>query len=166
MLSPGNGGSAPVYGHALGHVTYERHCPEQTLLYRLMEKHYPAADIMSHKLALWMAQLLLALGYALLAIAPDYGLVILACMSIGLAAGGMLPVWGALTAEIFGLTSYGRAFGLMGPIIMIFVMVGFPLTGRLYDITGSFALCLWIYTGLMVVAAALLMPLRLPKKAA
>jgi MFS family permease len=125
-----------------------------------------AADIMSHKLALWMAQLLLALGYALLAIAPDYGLVILACMSIGLAAGGMLPVWGALTAEIFGLTSYGRAFGLMGPIIMIFVMVGFPLTGRLYDITGSFALCLWIYTGLMVVAAALLMPLRLPKKAA
>jgi len=42
MLSPGNGGSAPVYGHALGHVTYERHCPEQTLLYRLIEKHYPA----------------------------------------------------------------------------------------------------------------------------
>ena len=83
-----------------------------------------AADIMSHKLALWMAQLLLALGYALLAVAPDYGLVILACMSIGLAAGGMLPVWGALTAEIFGLTSYGRAFGLIGPIIMIFVMVG------------------------------------------
>ena len=125
-----------------------------------------AADIMSHKLALWMAQLLLALGYALLAVAPDYWLVILACMSIGLAAGGMLPVWGALTAEIFGLTSYGRAFGLMGPIVTIFVMVGFPLTGRLYDITGSFALCLWIYTGLMVVAAALLMPLRLPKKAA
>jgi len=122
-----------------------------------------AADIMSHKLALWMAQLLLALGYALLAIAPDYWLVVLACMSIGLAAGGMLPVWGMLTAEIFGLTSYGRAFGLMGPMIIIFVMVGFPLTGRLYDITGSFALCLWIYAGLMVVAAALLMPLRLPK---
>ncbi len=35
-------GSAPVYGHALGHATYERHRPEQTLLYRLMEKHYPA----------------------------------------------------------------------------------------------------------------------------
>ena len=42
MLSPGKGGSAPVYGHALGHATYERHRPEQTLLYRLMEKHYPA----------------------------------------------------------------------------------------------------------------------------
>ena len=42
MLSPGKGGSAPVYGHALGHATYERHRPEQTLLYQLVEKHYPA----------------------------------------------------------------------------------------------------------------------------
>ena len=41
MLSPGKGGAAPVYGHALGHATYERHRPEQTLLYQLIEKHYP-----------------------------------------------------------------------------------------------------------------------------
>ena len=33
MLSPGKG--------ALGHATYERHRPEQTLLYQLIEKHYP-----------------------------------------------------------------------------------------------------------------------------
>ena len=42
MLSTGKGRAAPVYGHALGHATYERHRPEQTLLYRLIEKHYPA----------------------------------------------------------------------------------------------------------------------------
>jgi hypothetical protein len=42
VLSPGKGGSAPVYGHALGHATYERHRPEQTLLYQLVEKPYPA----------------------------------------------------------------------------------------------------------------------------
>ena len=34
MLSSGKG--------ALGHATYERHRPEQTLLYQLVEKHYPA----------------------------------------------------------------------------------------------------------------------------
>jgi hypothetical protein len=34
MLSPGK--------DALGHATYERHRPEQTLLYQLIEKHYPA----------------------------------------------------------------------------------------------------------------------------
>jgi len=38
----GQGGSAPVYGHAFGLTTYERHQPEQTLLYQLVEAHYPA----------------------------------------------------------------------------------------------------------------------------
>ena len=33
MPSPGKEG--------LGHATYERHRPEQTLLYQLIEKHYP-----------------------------------------------------------------------------------------------------------------------------
>ena len=42
MLSPGKGAAAPVYEHALGHATYERHRPEQTLLYQLIEKHYSA----------------------------------------------------------------------------------------------------------------------------
>ena len=43
MLSPGHGGSAPaVYVHALGHVTYEGHHPERTLLYQLIEQYYPA----------------------------------------------------------------------------------------------------------------------------
>jgi hypothetical protein len=42
MLSSGEEGAAPVYGHTLGHATYERHRPEQTLLYRPMEKHYHA----------------------------------------------------------------------------------------------------------------------------
>jgi MFS family permease len=122
-----------------------------------------AADMLNHKLALWSAQLLLAAGFILLALEPSYPLVMLACAAIGLAAGGMLPVWGALTASIFGLQSYGRAFGLMAPIITLFVMLGFPLAGRLYDVTGSFSLCLWIFSGLMAVAATLVVPLRLPR---
>jgi MFS family permease len=121
-----------------------------------------AADMLNHKLALWAAQLLVTAGFVVLALEPSYPLIVLACVSIGLAAGGMLPVWGALTADIFGLKSYGRAFGLMGPIITLFVMLGFPLAGRLYDVIGSFSLCLWIFSALMAVAATLLVPLRLP----
>jgi MFS family permease len=123
-----------------------------------------AADMLNHKLALWAAQLLVTAGFVVLALEPSYPLIVLACVSIGLAAGGMLPVWGALTADIFGLQSYGRAFGLMGPIITLFVMLGFPLAGRLYDVTGSFSLCLWIFSALMAVAATLLVPLRLPRE--
>jgi MFS family permease len=123
-----------------------------------------AADKLGHKLALWSAQLLVGAGFVMLAMEPSYPLIMLACVSIGLAAGGMLPVWGAFIADIFGLQSYGRAFGLMAPIITLFVMVGFPLTGRLYDATGSFSLSLWIFSGLMVVAAILVVPLRIPQK--
>jgi hypothetical protein len=36
------GEPAPAYGHGLGDVAYERHQPEQTLLYQLVEAHYPA----------------------------------------------------------------------------------------------------------------------------
>ena len=123
-----------------------------------------AADLLSHKLALWAAQSLLAIGFAVLAVEPSYPMIVLACVSIGLAAGGMLPVWGALTADIFGLQSYGRAFGLMAPIITVLVMMGFPLAGRLYDVTGSFSLCLWIFSAMMAVAATLLVPLRLRRE--
>ena len=38
MLSPGKG--------TLGHATYERHRPEQTLLYQLIERHWP--ELQSH----------------------------------------------------------------------------------------------------------------------
>ena len=34
MLSPGK--------EAFGHTTYERNQPDQTLLYKLVEAHYPA----------------------------------------------------------------------------------------------------------------------------
>jgi len=36
------GEPAPVYGHGPGNTAYERHQPEQTLLYQLVEAHYPA----------------------------------------------------------------------------------------------------------------------------
>ena len=122
-----------------------------------------AADMLNQKVALWVAQLLLAIGYSLFALEPSYWLIVAGCISMGLAAGGMLPVWGGLIANIFGLQSYGLAFGLMAPIITTFVMMGFPVVGRLYDVTGSFSLSLWISTGLMLLAALLLVPLRLSK---
>ena len=37
MLSPGK--------DTLGHATYERHCPEQTLLYQLIERHWPELQL-------------------------------------------------------------------------------------------------------------------------
>jgi ribosomal protein S27E len=42
MLAQGREGLPPVHGHGPGNTAYERHHPEQTLLYQLVEAHFPA----------------------------------------------------------------------------------------------------------------------------
>ena len=95
------------------------------------------ADKFSLRGGLWVAQLLVVLGCLLLAREPGYALMLIASVSLGLAAGGMLPVWGAMMAQAFGLVSYGRAMGLMNPLITLCVMPAFPLVRRGVDMSGT-----------------------------
>ena len=120
-----------------------------------------AADKISLKLGLWLAIALVFAALLILASEPGYPLMLLASGLMGLAAGGMLPVWGAMMARVFGLVSYGRAMGLMGPLITLLVMPGFAVIGRLFDATGSYQLCLLIFSGVIIVAALTLVPVKL-----
>ena len=122
-----------------------------------------AADRISLKMGLWIAQGMVILALLLLASQPGYGLMLIATSLLGLAAGGMLPVWGAMMAQAFGLASYGRAMGLMGPLITLCVMPSFPVMGRLVDASGNYTSALYLFSGVVVLAAVLLLPLRLPK---
>jgi len=120
-----------------------------------------AADKINLKLGLWIAMALVFAAFLLLAGEFGYPIMLLAAGLMGLAAGGMLPVWGAMMARVFGLVSYGRAMGLMGPLITLLVMPGFVVTGRLFDATGSYRLCLLLFAGIIAVATLLLVPLKL-----
>ena len=64
-------------------------------------------------------------------------------------------------AKLFGLASYGRAMGLIGPLVTLCVLPAFPLAGRLYDLSGDFKLTLFVFSGVVVAAGVLLIPLRL-----
>ena len=66
-----------------------------------------------------------------------------------------------MMARVFGLLSYGKAMGLMRPLITLSVMPGFTLIGRLYDARGDYQLALWVFTGITVLAGVLLFPLKL-----
>lgn len=123
-----------------------------------------AADRISLRLGLWIAMGLVLAGLLLLQTEPGYPLSVLACISIGLAAGGMLPVWGALLAVIFGVASYGRVMGLMNPLITLLVMPGFVVTGYLFDRSGHYHDAFWLYCVLLVLAAAILTRLRMPAR--
>lgn len=123
------------------------------------------ADKVNLKLALVVAQALVLVGFLLLSL--DFGQVLVmgATVFVGLAAGGMLPVWGALTARAFGLLSYGRAMGLMGPVITLCAMPGYAIVGRIYDVTGSYVPALHFFAGVLLVAILLVLPIKLDESA-
>lgn len=120
-----------------------------------------AADKINLKLGLWIAMGCVILAFLMMASNPGYPLMLLAAALLGFAAGGMLPVWGAMMAKAFGLLSYGRAMGLMGPLITLMVMPGYAAVGWFFDATGDYQLCLLVYAGVIVVAAIVLLPLKL-----
>ena len=120
-----------------------------------------AADKVNLKIGLWAAQLLVVLAFLLFSTQPAYWVMSVAAILLGLAAGGMLPIWGAMVATVFGLSSYGRAMGLMGPIITLLVMPSFIVVGRMFDAAGNYVNILLLFAAVTVVAALLIAPLRL-----
>ena len=120
-----------------------------------------AADKINLKLGLWAAMALVIIGLVMLAFEPSYRLIFAASILLGLAAGGMLPIWGAMMAQTFGLLSYGRAMGLMGPLITMLVIPGYAITGRLFDATGSYQTGMTVFSVTVFVAALLLIPLKI-----
>lgn len=85
---------------------------------------------------------------------------LLAAGLMGLAAGGMLPVWGAMVAAAFGVASYGRVMGLIMPIISVCTFPGPILAATSMDRTGSYTLAFQAFVGSIGLAALLLLPLR------
>ncbi|MFK8020732.1 MAG: MFS transporter [Pseudomonadales bacterium] len=122
-----------------------------------------AADKINLKIGLWLAIGLVIIGFLILATEPSYSLMLVAATLLGLATGGQLPVWGAMMARAFGLVSYGRAMGLMSPMISLIVMPGFIVAGKLVDMTGNYVLLLNVFCVVLVVAAIVLAPLKLDK---
>ena len=106
------------------------------------------------------------MGSVPLPVAGDNFLVMLAAaISMGLASGGLLPVWGAMLARLFGLESYGLAMGLMSPVVTLCIMPTFVMVGRLVDTYGTFVYPMLVFACTTALAMAILLPLRLPERA-
>jgi MFS family permease len=120
-----------------------------------------AADRVNLKYGLWSAHCLLLIAFSLLLLEPPYWVLLIAAVCFGLATGGLLPVWNAMVAQLFGVNSFGRAMGAMGPVITLSILPAYAVVGRLFDSTGSYSAGLILFGGIIVGAAAMLIPLRL-----
>lgn len=125
-----------------------------------------AADRFSLKTGLATAIGLSALSVIALATEPPYPLLLATVGVMGLAAGGILPVWGALMAVLFGVANFGRAMGLQAPMVSLGAMAGFGIAGRVHGQTGSFVFAFEIFAGALCFAFLVLLALRMPSASA
>jgi MFS family permease len=97
-----------------------------------------------------------ALGYLLIASHPGGGWpLILAALSIGMAAGAEIDLFAFLTSRFFGLKSFGGIYGLILVSFALGAGIAPILTGHVFAVTGSYVPAL--YAGAASCAAGALL---------
>jgi MFS family permease len=119
-----------------------------------------AADRFSHRLLFYVASAILALALILLRENLGFSVLMGAAALLGLATGGFLPLIGAVVAGRFGHVAFGRVMGLLGPFTMPVAVLGPPLAGHIFDVTGSYARAFELFLGMIVVAGVAVAFLR------
>lgn len=102
---------------------------------------------------------LLFLGTAAIALRPPFPVLLVAFGLLGLGSGGLIPLKGALMADIFGPENVGKVLGTSAPFIAAY---GFgPIyAGWIRDTTGSYDLALYTLVIMAAAAAPLIFLLR------
>jgi MFS family permease len=119
------------------------------------------ADRINLKWALLAALLMAGLPMLFLVQFHDYWAMVVAAISVGLASGAFLPAWGAILARIYGPLVFGRVMGRMQPVTIIMVMATMPMTGYLFDLTGSYSTAFLVLAGAIAVAIIGFLPLKM-----
>lgn len=89
-------------------------------------------------------------------------LVLIACGMIGALSGADIDIYAFFVARRFGLTRYGSVFGALHGLGWVGTVIGITLFSATFTRTGSYGLAQYAAMGLLLTAAALLAPVRLP----
>ena len=122
------------------------------------------ADRIDARRALWLAVAILVSTWALLLTGPGYPAFLAIAVLYGLGAGAVAPIHGVLVGACFGRGAFGRVMGIGGLAGLPLIALSGPLTGYLYDATGSYRLGFSLQAAWLVVAALLLTRLRIPRR--
>ena len=121
------------------------------------------ADRVDNRVLLWLSIALQIVCFFALRTEPGYPLLVATMLLFGLSAGGLLPVYASVVGKAFGPLSFGRVMGLGGLVMLPFAAAAPPIAGGIRDSTGSYGPALIIFMASFLVAAAILLRLRLPR---
>jgi MFS family permease len=120
------------------------------------------ADRMDLRHTMWLAFACMCAGTLVLSQAASYAALVAGAVFFGLAAGGLLPVWGAMVARSFGPGRFGRALGAMNLAMAPLTLLSAPYAGHFFDRFGSYEMAFASYAAVLALAALALVPLRFP----
>lgn len=124
------------------------------------------ADRLDLRLAFSLAMVLQILSVvALTGLAEEasYSALLVVGAVFGLGMGGLVPLWGSMIGAAFGRRSFGRAMGLMGPVMIPLQVAGIPYAGLVFDRFGSYAPAFRTFIAIYCAALLILALLRLPR---
>lgn len=71
----------------------------------------------------------------------------------GIAFGGMGSLMTLLPLETFGIRAFASIFGLLSLLILPTALIGPPLTGYAFDVTGSYTIAFYVIAALLVIGS-------------
>lgn len=94
---------------------------------------------------------------------PQFWVLATSVALLGVAVGGMMPVWTTMIAWLFGARSYGTVMGMTSVIMQPFAIVTLRFAGTAYDSTGSYTFPFTVFVGLALIAIALAWMVKPPQ---
>ncbi len=124
------------------------------------------ADRIDKRLVAALCMSLIAVGLLLLAFAHSGWQIALALAIYAPPYGGAAALPYAIRGDYFGRRAFGTIAGAMGAVITMGAATGPVLGGYLRDATGSYQTTLWLFAGVSLASAGLVLLLRRPGRAA
>ena len=87
---------------------------------------------------------------------PGYTNLLLVVGLVGLAIGGVYPVWTTITAECFGRDQFSKVIGAMNLLTVPAMVVSIIIAGRTHDMTGDYAHAFKIFIPQVIIAAIIM----------
>ncbi len=98
-----------------------------------------------------------------LIIGPSYWILLLIASTLGVAVGGVYPVWLSLTARVFGARSYGTIMGVMAVVMQPISVIAIRFIGEVRDRTGAYDLGFGTFIVFVIAAHFLVVSISLPR---